>query len=192
MLAVGGTLAGTVLSGSFAVELVTSWPGLGRLTVDALMARDADLAAGCTLAAAAFLGLAVLAADVALAAVDPRVRSGSAAGVHGAARMRRLGIGLVAGWIVVAILAPWLAPYEPTRQFADHAFAPPTPLRVTRDGRLTRPYFLPAVLRDPLRRVFDDDRAHPVTVAWLTSGRLFTTAPGESAVPADRRRRARP
>jgi len=74
LLAVGGTLAGALLSGSFAVELVTSWPGLGRLTIDALLARDADLAAGCTIAAAVFLAAAVLVADVALAAVDPRVR----------------------------------------------------------------------------------------------------------------------
>jgi ABC-type dipeptide/oligopeptide/nickel transport system permease component len=74
ILSVGGTLAGTALSGSFAVELVTSWPGLGRLTYDALLARDADLAAACAIAAALVLGAAVLAADVALATVDPRLR----------------------------------------------------------------------------------------------------------------------
>jgi peptide/nickel transport system permease protein len=74
LLAVGGTVAGALLSGSVAVELVTSWPGLGRLTFDALAARDADLAAGCAIAASLGLGLAILAADVALAAVDPRVR----------------------------------------------------------------------------------------------------------------------
>jgi ABC-type dipeptide/oligopeptide/nickel transport system permease component len=75
ILAVGGTLAGTILSGSFAVELVTSWPGLGRLTYDALLARDADLAAACAIAAAALLGVAVVLSDVVLAAVDPRVRA---------------------------------------------------------------------------------------------------------------------
>jgi ABC-type dipeptide/oligopeptide/nickel transport system permease component len=74
ILAVGGTVAGALLSGSVAVELVTSWPGLGRLTFDALAARDADLAAGCAIAASVGLGLAILAADIALAAVDPRVR----------------------------------------------------------------------------------------------------------------------
>jgi ABC-type dipeptide/oligopeptide/nickel transport system permease component len=74
IVAVGGTLAGTMLSGSFAVELVTSWPGLGRLTYDALLARDADLAAACAIAAAMLLGLSVLFADVVLAAVDPRAR----------------------------------------------------------------------------------------------------------------------
>lgn len=74
ILAVAGTVAGAMLSGSVAVELVTSWPGLGGLTFAALTARDADLAAGCAIAAALGLGLALLAGDVALAAVDPRVR----------------------------------------------------------------------------------------------------------------------
>jgi ABC-type dipeptide/oligopeptide/nickel transport system permease component len=74
ILAVAGTVAGAMLSGSVAVELVTSWPGLGGLTFAALTARDADLAAGCAIAAALGLGLAILAGDVALAAVDPRVR----------------------------------------------------------------------------------------------------------------------
>jgi peptide/nickel transport system permease protein len=80
ILAVGGTLAGTILSGSFAVELVTSWPGLGRLTYEALVARDADLAAGCAIVAALLLGVAVLAADAVLAAVDPRVTLDRGAG----------------------------------------------------------------------------------------------------------------
>lgn len=74
ILAVGGALAGSLLSGSFAVELVTSWPGLGQLTYDAMTARDIDLAAACTVAAALLLGLAVLAADLVLAMVDPRTR----------------------------------------------------------------------------------------------------------------------
>jgi peptide/nickel transport system permease protein len=68
-----GTMAGTVLSGSFAVEIVAAWPGLGRLTLDALRARDVYLAAGCAAAAAAFLAAATLAADLALALADPRV-----------------------------------------------------------------------------------------------------------------------
>ena len=71
--AVGGLLAGTLLSGSFAVELVTSWPGLGRLTYDALVFRDFYLAAGCATAAALLLAIGVLASDLLVAVVDPRV-----------------------------------------------------------------------------------------------------------------------
>ena len=65
-------VVGTVLSGSFAVEIVTAWPGLGRLMLDALRARDVYLVAGCAATGALFLAVGTLIADVALAAVDPR------------------------------------------------------------------------------------------------------------------------
>jgi peptide/nickel transport system permease protein len=67
-----GVVVGTVLSGSFAVEIVTAWPGLGRLMLDALRARDVYLVAGCAATGALFLAVGTLIADVALAAVDPR------------------------------------------------------------------------------------------------------------------------
>lgn len=73
VIGVVSLVASQLVSGSLAVELVTNWPGLGRLTYDALVARDADLAAGCAVAAAAMVGLASIVADVALAAIDPRV-----------------------------------------------------------------------------------------------------------------------
>lgn len=69
-----GVIAGTVLSGSFAVEIVTAWPGLGRLMLDALRARDVYLVAGCAATGALILAAGTLVADVASAAVDPRVR----------------------------------------------------------------------------------------------------------------------
>jgi peptide/nickel transport system permease protein len=72
--AVYGLVVGTLLSGSFAVEVVTSWPGLGKLMLDALRARDVYLVAGCAGAGAIFLACGTLLSDVALAAVDPRVR----------------------------------------------------------------------------------------------------------------------
>jgi peptide/nickel transport system permease protein len=61
-----------VLSGSFAVEIVTSWPGLGALMYDALVSRDLFLVAGCAGAGAIFLAIGTLVSDVALAFVDPR------------------------------------------------------------------------------------------------------------------------
>jgi peptide/nickel transport system permease protein len=72
VLGVLGIVVGTVLSGSFIVEIVMSWPGLGRLMYDALLARDMYLAAGCASAAALFLAIGILAADIALAVLDPR------------------------------------------------------------------------------------------------------------------------
>ncbi|MGE3179088.1 MAG: ABC transporter permease [Vicinamibacterales bacterium] len=67
-----GVIVGTVLSGSFAVEIVTAWPGLGRLMLDALRARDVYLVAGCAATGALFLAAGTLVADLALAYVDPK------------------------------------------------------------------------------------------------------------------------
>jgi len=79
ILAIYGVIVGSLFSGSFAVEIVTSWPGLGALMQQALMMRDTYLVAGCAAAGAAFLAIAVLAADVAHAMADPRVgRAGDA------------------------------------------------------------------------------------------------------------------
>ncbi|HYT75756.1 MAG TPA: ABC transporter permease [Vicinamibacterales bacterium] len=73
ILAIYGIIIGTLFSGSFAVEIVTSWPGLGELMRQALISRDTYLVAGCAAAGAAFLAAGVLVADVAHALADPRV-----------------------------------------------------------------------------------------------------------------------
>ena len=69
-----GLVVGTLLSGSFAVEVITTWPGLGRLMLDALRARDVYLVAGCAATGSLFLAGATLLSDAALALVDPRAR----------------------------------------------------------------------------------------------------------------------
>jgi peptide/nickel transport system permease protein len=93
--------------------------------------------------------------------------------------VKTVGRSVVGAWLLVAVLAPWLSPYAPTRQFADHAFAPPSRLRVSGADGPTLPYFHPLVLKDPLQRVFDEDSGRRVTLQWLREGRLFGTAPGE-------------
>jgi peptide/nickel transport system permease protein len=70
--AVYGLVVGTLLSGSFAVETITAWPGLGQLMLDALRARDVYLVAGCAAAGSIFLAVGTLMSDAALAVVDPR------------------------------------------------------------------------------------------------------------------------
>lgn len=70
-----GLIIGTLLSGSFAVEVITAWPGLGNLMLAALRSRDVYLVAGCAGAGAIVLALGTLASDLALALVDPRGRS---------------------------------------------------------------------------------------------------------------------
>jgi peptide/nickel transport system permease protein len=76
--AIYGIVIGALLSGSFVVEYVTAWPGLGRMMYEALRARDIYLVAGCAAMGASFLALGTLAGDLLLAAVDPRVREGLA------------------------------------------------------------------------------------------------------------------
>ncbi|MEO8257378.1 MAG: ABC transporter permease [Acidobacteriota bacterium] len=69
-----GLVVGSLLSGSFAVEMITAWPGLGRLMFEALRARDVYLVAGCAAAGSLFLACGTLLSDAALALVDPRAR----------------------------------------------------------------------------------------------------------------------
>lgn len=76
--AVYGIAIGAMLSGSFVVEYVTAWPGLGRMMYEALKARDIYLVAGCAAAGASLLAIGTLIGDLMLAAVDPRVREGAA------------------------------------------------------------------------------------------------------------------
>ena len=72
--AVYGLVIGTLLSGSFAVEAITAWPGLGQLMLAALRARDVYLVAGCAAAGSVFLAIGTLLSDAALALVEPRTR----------------------------------------------------------------------------------------------------------------------
>jgi peptide/nickel transport system permease protein len=69
----GFTLA-SLLSGSFIVEIVMSWPGLGSLTLDALLKQDLYLVMGSVVIAATMLVLGNLIADVLLAVADPRIK----------------------------------------------------------------------------------------------------------------------
>ena len=74
LLGLYGVMIGSLFSGSFIVEVVTGWPGLGRLMFDALKARDLFLVAGCAASGAFFLAAGTFIADALLAVADPRVR----------------------------------------------------------------------------------------------------------------------
>jgi peptide/nickel transport system permease protein len=67
-----GLIIGSLLSGSFIVEYVTSWPGIGRLMYEALRARDIYLVSACAAVGAGFLALGTLVGDLLLAVADPR------------------------------------------------------------------------------------------------------------------------
>ena len=63
-----------LLSGALIIEVVFSWPGLGRLTFLAISTRDYPLILGSTALSAALVILGNLLADVLHALADPRVR----------------------------------------------------------------------------------------------------------------------
>jgi peptide/nickel transport system permease protein len=65
---------GFVVSGAITVETVFSWPGLGRLTYDALRGPDIPLLQGLFLVFSAGVILMNLVADLLYPVIDPRVR----------------------------------------------------------------------------------------------------------------------
>jgi peptide/nickel transport system permease protein len=72
----GFSLAG-LLSGSLLVEVVTGWPGLGPVILDATLSRDLYLVIGGIMLSAVFmLGGNLIVADVLLVVSDPRISTG--------------------------------------------------------------------------------------------------------------------
>jgi peptide/nickel transport system permease protein len=64
-----------LVAGSIFVEAVFAWPGMGRLMVNAIVARDYPLVMGAAAVYATMVLLANLAGDLALPLVDPRRRA---------------------------------------------------------------------------------------------------------------------
>ena len=73
-LTIIGLQFGTLLAGAIITETIFSWPGIGRLTVQAIQSRDFPLLQGCILLIAVTYVAVNLATDFVYALVDPRVR----------------------------------------------------------------------------------------------------------------------
>lgn len=69
-----GLQFGTLLAGTIVTETIFSWPGIGRLTVQAISSRDYPLLQGCILVISLSYVLVNLLTDVLYALIDPRVR----------------------------------------------------------------------------------------------------------------------
>jgi ABC-type dipeptide/oligopeptide/nickel transport system permease component len=67
---------GLLLGGAFLTETVFSWPGIGRLAVDAMVRRDYPLLQGVLLVTIVFFILVNLFVDLLYPLIDPRIRSG--------------------------------------------------------------------------------------------------------------------
>jgi len=74
ILTILGLQFGTLLAGTIVTETIFSWPGIGRLAVQAINARDYPLLQGCILLIAVSYVLVNLLTDFIYALVDPRVR----------------------------------------------------------------------------------------------------------------------
>ncbi len=74
ILTIMGLQFGTLLAGTIVTESIFSWPGIGRLAVQAIGARDYPLLQGCILLIAVSYVFVNLLTDFIYAVVDPRVR----------------------------------------------------------------------------------------------------------------------
>ncbi len=68
-----GLLLPTVISGSVVLELVFSWPGVGKLFLDSVLARDYPTVMGLSFLTAVLVLISTLLADLLYAWADPRV-----------------------------------------------------------------------------------------------------------------------
>ena len=68
-----GYTLGALISGSFVAEVIFSWPGIGRITLEAILSQDQYLVMGAVLMASTMLILGNLVADLLLAVADPRI-----------------------------------------------------------------------------------------------------------------------
>ena len=73
IITITGIQLATLLGGVVVVEVIFAWPGLGRLTYDAVEARDYPLMQGAVLMFAAIFLLVNLIVDLLYAALDPRI-----------------------------------------------------------------------------------------------------------------------
>jgi peptide/nickel transport system permease protein len=74
VVTVVGLQFGFLLEGAVIVEVIFAWPGMGRLLVDSIFARDFHVIQGCVLFIAVMFVLFNLLVDISYAYIDPRIR----------------------------------------------------------------------------------------------------------------------
>jgi peptide/nickel transport system permease protein len=75
LISLFGLSLATLISGSFLVEVITGWPGLGPLFLGAIFSRDSQVVMTVVMLFSVFLLAANLLADLLLYVADPRVRA---------------------------------------------------------------------------------------------------------------------
>ncbi len=74
VVTIGGLEFGTLMAGAVLTETVFSWPGIGRLLVDSILARDYPVVQGAVLLIAISFILINLLVDLVYGLIDPRIR----------------------------------------------------------------------------------------------------------------------
>jgi len=75
LLTIVGLQFGVLLAGAIVTEKIFSWPGIGQLTISAILSRDYPLAQGCIFAAGITYVGVNLATDLLYYVVNPRIRA---------------------------------------------------------------------------------------------------------------------
>jgi peptide/nickel transport system permease protein len=75
VITVAGDLAASVVNGAVVVETVFGWPGIGKLTIDAITQRDFPILQACVLVTAIAVFFINVVVDILYSALDPRVRT---------------------------------------------------------------------------------------------------------------------
>jgi len=73
LISVAGVQLGLLLSGALITEVIFGLPGMGRLTVNAILLRDYPLVVGCTFVSGALIILSNFLADLVKAKIDKRL-----------------------------------------------------------------------------------------------------------------------
>jgi peptide/nickel transport system permease protein len=74
LISLFGFSVATMLSASLLVEVILSWPGIGPLLLDAILAKDVYVVIGAVMLSSVLLVAGNLFADLLLFAADPRIR----------------------------------------------------------------------------------------------------------------------
>ena len=76
VLTIIGIQVGSILAGTFVVETIYLWPGIGQLAVTSIFSKDYPVIQGVVLLSAFFYMAANLLVDISYVVLDPRIRLG--------------------------------------------------------------------------------------------------------------------
>jgi peptide/nickel transport system permease protein len=74
VLTILGLQFGSLLTGAIITETIFSWPGIGRLLIQAIYSRDYPVVQGCILIFAVLYAFVNLLVDILYGALDPRIQ----------------------------------------------------------------------------------------------------------------------